>query len=310
MPMNYDEYKELYNSLRTVDDVRELSGRYDGKLLDTLFTQKTSRDVKKNFYRVKQNSGRMLKEWTKGKSIMDLSRKYRFPPILTAMFIFLEDGASKKEFWSYVNDPGLLESEETAAEVREAVENDIVYSPQANIRQKERGLWGENLLHEWLDGQGIGYRTENDLRGTDATKTPDCLLDEPAVYEGHKICWVESKASFGDNTEFRFNSRKQLIPYTRLFGPGLVVYWVGCLDDLECPEGVYVNDISVMGMRLGRFEEREPSADLPSPAPYPTPRFRCARRNLPAGSSAIPEPRGPFRRGQEFHLFSWRSSPR
>ncbi|MBR4503710.1 MAG: C15orf41 family protein [Candidatus Methanomethylophilaceae archaeon] len=252
--MNYDEYKELYNDLRTVEDVRRLSDQYDERMLDSLFTQKTSREVKKNFYRVKQNSKRMLKEWTKGRSIMELSAKYRFPPILTAMFIFLEDGASKKEFWSYVNDPDLLESEETAREVREAVENDIVYSPQANIRQKERGLWGENLLHEWLDGQGIGYRTENDLRGIDATKTPDCLLDEPVIYEGHKICWVESKASFGDNTEFRFNSRKQLVPYTQLFGPGLVVYWVGCLDDLECPEGVYVNDMSVMDIVLEKFE--------------------------------------------------------
>jgi hypothetical protein len=79
-------------------------------------------------------------------------------------------------------------------------------------------------------------------------------LDEPVIYEGHKICWVESKASFGDNTEFRFNSRKQLVPYTQLFGPGLVVYWVGCLDDLECPEGVYVNDMSVMDIVLEKFE--------------------------------------------------------
>ena len=245
--MDYDEYRELYSSLKTAKDVQRLSGKYDDRLLDTLFTQKTSREVKKNFYRVKQNSKRMLNEWSKGKSIVSLSEKYRFPPILVAMFIFLEDGASKKEFWGYINDPGLLEKE-VADEVREAVRNDIVYSPDANIRQKERGLWGEDLRHKWLDGQGIGYRTENDLRGTESTKTPDCLLDHPVMYKGKKICWVESKASFGDNIEFRFNSRK-------LFGPGLVVYWVGCLDDLECPEGVYVSDISVMDVKLEKYEE-------------------------------------------------------
>jgi hypothetical protein len=252
--MDYDEYRELYSSLKTAKDVQRLSGKYDERLLDTLFTQKTSREVKKNFYRVKQNSKRMLNEWTKGKSIVSLAEKYRFPPILVAMFIFLEDGASKKEFWEYVRDPDLLESEETAAEVREAVKADIVYSPEANVRQKERGLWGEGLLHEWLDGQGVTYRTENDLRGTESNKTPDCLLDYPVVYKGSKICWVESKASFGDNVEFRFNSRKQLVPYTQLFGPGLVVYWVGCLDDLECPEGVYVSDISVMDVQLEKYE--------------------------------------------------------
>ena len=256
--MKYEEYKELYNSMRTLDDLKELRGQYDDRLLDTLYTQKISREVKKRFYVVKQNTGRMLKEWRKGKSIMDLSRKYKFPPILTAMFIFQEDGATKKEFWRFIHDPNLLESDETADEVREAIRNDIVYSPDANDRQRERGLWGEDLLHQWLDGQGVGYRTENDLRGIEGfTKTPDCLLDKPVMYRGKKIYWVESKASFGDNTEFRFNSRKQLVPYTQLFGPGLVVYWVGCLDDLDCPEDVYVNDISVMKETLEKINEAE-----------------------------------------------------
>ncbi len=255
--MKYEEYKDLYNSLRTAEDVERLFSEYDPRMLDSLFTQKTTREVKKRFYVVKQNSKKMLNEWRKGTSIMGLSRKYKFPPILTAMFIFLEDGASKKEFWSYIRDPDLLESEETADEVREAVEKDIVYSPAANDRQRERGIWGENLLHQWLDGQGVAYKTENDLRGTEFTKTPDCLLDEPVEYEGHTIYWVESKASFGDNTEFRFNARKQLVPYTKLFGPGLVVYWVGCLDNLECPEDVYVCDISVMDKSIRKYSSEE-----------------------------------------------------
>ncbi len=255
--MKYDEYKDIYNQLRTPEDVERLSSTYDARMLDSLFTQKTTREVKKRFYAVKNSSEKMLKEWRRGTSIMDLSKKYRFPPILTAMFIFLEDGASRKDFWSYVRDPDLLESEVTADEVREAVRNDIVYSPEANDRQKERGIWGEGLLHEWLDGQGVTYRTENDLRGTEFTKTPDCLLDYPVIYEGHEIHWVESKASFGDNTEFRFNSRKQLVPYTKLFGPGLVVYWVGCLDDLECPEDVYVCDISVLQKKVEKIDGAE-----------------------------------------------------
>lgn len=249
--MQYEEYIELYRGLKTGDDIDAYSGRYDDRLLDTLYTQKTCREVKKRFYAVKQNSKHMLKEWMNGTSMMDLARKNKFPPILTAMFIFLEDGASKKEFWEYVNDPSLLENKETEQELREVIEKDRVYSPSSNERQKLRGIWGEDLLHQWLDKQGISYRTENDLRDEEGfTKTPDALLDSPVMYKGQKIYWVESKASFGDNTEFKFNSRKQLIPYTKLFGPGLVVYWVGCLDDLECPPDVFVSDISVMDQTL------------------------------------------------------------
>jgi hypothetical protein len=194
----------------------------------------------------------MLKEWKRGHTLLEISEKWRFPPILTAMFIFMEDGASRKEFWGYVNEPETACNKDLTKELIEIRNADLVYSPEGNEMQRQRGIWGESLLHKWLDDQGIKYRTEEDLRGV-YEKTPDALLDEPMMYNGHEVHWVESKASFGDNTEFRFNSKKQLIPYTKLFGPGLVVYWLGCLDDLEEPEDVYVNDISVMEKKLERM---------------------------------------------------------
>jgi hypothetical protein len=253
--MEFDEYKMLYNSLNRPGDIEKLLKMgYDERLLETLYTQKTSRDVKKRFHFVKQKAPDMLREWKKGKTLMEISDKYRFPPILTAMFIFLEDGASKKQFWEFVKTPETLESKQTADEVREVVKNDFVYSPQANDRQRERGIWGETLLQNWLNEQEIKYRTEEDLRG-EGQKTPDCLLSEPMIYDGNKIYWIESKASFGDNVEFRFNSRKQLCPYTELFGPGLVVYWTGCLDNMECPHDVYISDISVLEKKLRKITD-------------------------------------------------------
>jgi hypothetical protein len=248
--MKYEDYKMIYSSLNGPKDIERMERRgYDRDLLLSMFTQRTTRDVKKRFYVVKQNTGRMLKEWKHGSTLLEISEKWRFPPILTAMFIFMEDGASRKEFWEYINEPDIARSKDLRDEIIEIRNADLVYSPEANERQRQRGIWGESLLHEWLDGQDVTYRTEEDLRG-DFEKTPDALLDGPMMYDGKKICWVESKASFGDNTEFRFNSKKQLIPYTNIFGPGLVVYWLGCLDDLESPDGVYVDDIGVMKKRL------------------------------------------------------------
>lgn len=252
--MEYEEYRALYNRLNVYGDIAKMEEKgYESKLVRTLYTQKTSRDVKKRFHIVKQNSKKMLKEWKNGKTMMELAEKWRFPPVMTAMFLFLEDGASKKEFWGYINDPDKLRSD-VATELREVIEKDPVYSPAGNEEQRQRGIWGESLLQNWLDEQGIGYRTENDIRG-EYEKTPDALLDEPMMFEGKKIYWVESKASFGDNTEFRYNSRRQLEPYTKIFGPGVVVYWVGKLDDLECPPDVYVQDISILEKKLDRIEE-------------------------------------------------------
>ena len=251
--MKYHDYKAIYSALNSHKDIERLEEKgHDKELLATIFTQKTTREVKKRFYVVKQNTRRMLKEWKQGKTLLEISEKWRFPPILTAMFIFMEDGASRKEFWSYIHEPETSFSDDVRDEIIEIRNADLVYSPEGNERQKQRGLWGESLLQKWLDDQGIKYRTENDLRGV-YDKTPDALLDEPMMYNGKKIYWVESKASFGDNTEFKFNSKKQLLPYTNLFGPGLVVYWMGRLDDLEEPENVYVDDISVMEKRLERI---------------------------------------------------------
>lgn len=253
--MDYSEYKQIYNGLKNAADVKTLEEEgYDRRMLETMFTQKTTRDVKKRFYVVKKNAKYMLKDWKKGVTLMELADKNRFPPILTAMMIFQEDGTSKKEFWEFVRTPEKLESDDAADELREVTENDLIYSPYGNQKQKERGEWGEELLQNWLDGQGLSYRTENELRG-EFIKTPDSLLDKPMLYEGKKIYWIESKASFGDNIEFRFNSRKQLIPYTQIFGPGIVVYWVGCLNDLETPEGIYVTDISILEKKLEPIEE-------------------------------------------------------
>lgn len=254
--MEYKEYKQLYDSLEKPSDIERLSEEgYDSRLLETLYTQKTSRDVKRRFHQVKQKTPSMIRDWKKGKTLVEIAEKHNFPPILISMFIFLEDGASKKQFWEFIRNPELLESEETAKEVEDVVKMDFVYSPHANDRQKERGLWGEGLLQGWLDGQGVKYQTEDDLRGGEQQKTPDCLLDEPMLYEGKKVYWIESKASFGDNVEFRFNSKKQLSPYTKIFGPGVVVYWTGCLDDMECPEDVYISDMSILNKKLDRIEE-------------------------------------------------------
>ncbi len=254
--MEYAEYKSIYNRLNNMKDVTKLIDEgYDERLVETIYTQKTSRDVKKRYYIVKNKSKKLLSEWKRGTSMLELAEKWNFSPILMAMIIFVEDGASKKEFWEYINDPDIL-TKEVADELREVIANDIIYSPEGNKRQRERGIWGEELLHKWLDEQGITYRTEADIRN-EYEKTPDALLDKPMSYHGETIYWVESKASFGDNTEFRYNSKKQLIPYTKLFGPGIVVYWTGCLNDLECPEDVFVRDISILDDHLDPLEEEE-----------------------------------------------------
>ncbi len=256
--MKYEEYSRLYNGLNGMEDIRHFEEEgYDRRLLETLYTQKVNRAVKRRFRAVKSGAPKMLRAWENGETMCQIAKRYRFPPMLIAMMIFQEDGCGRKAFWEYVRNPDLLDSPETAAELREAAENDIAYSPEANERSRERGEWGEGLLWGWLNGQDVTYQTEADERSDEnhSGKTPDCLLDEPMMFEGQEIRWIESKASFGDKTEFDFNSKKQLIPYTELFGQGVVVYWTGHLDDLECPSGVIVEDSGILKKKLEKLKK-------------------------------------------------------
>ncbi len=250
--MRYEEYKDIYNKLNSTEDLERMVKRgYDREMLMVLYTQRMTREVKKNFYKVKNNTGRMLKEWRQGHSLMEISDRYRFPPVLTAMFVLQEMGINKKKFWSYVRGEEPIKDCRLEKEIKEIDEKDYVYSTWANDEQRKRGIWGEDLLESWLDEQGLEYRTEEDLRGIYA-KTPDCLFDEPVTVDGKEVMWIESKASFGDGPEFRFNARKQLIPYTEIFGPGMVVYWFGHLDDLELPDDVYIIDKSLTELDVER----------------------------------------------------------
>lgn len=254
--MEYQAYKSIYNSLKSYRDVHRLIGEgYDRRFVSSLYSQKISRDVTKRYHIVSSNSAKMLKSWRKGTSMMELAEKWHFPPVLIARFLFLEDGATKKEFAEYLRNPDLLRKD-VADELRDAIQCDLVYSPQGVEDQHERCQWGEKLLQDWLTDQGIGFRTEKEIRGI-YEKTPDALLEKPMMYGDKKIYWVESKASFGDNTEFMHNCRRQLVRYTELFGPGIVVYWLGKLDDLESPEGVYVEDIGVLEKSLAPSYESE-----------------------------------------------------
>ena len=98
-------------------------------------------------------------------------------------------------------------------------------------------------MKKWLDKQNIEYRTEKEIRG-EFSKTPDCLLSKSIRLNGMDVNWIESKASFGDFIEIKRTMKKQLIPYTELFGSGAVVYWFGFLDEVGSYDGIDILDAS------------------------------------------------------------------
>ncbi|MFP4171154.1 MAG: C15orf41 family protein [Methanomassiliicoccales archaeon] len=251
--MKYEDYKAIYDGLNSPRDIAYMADKMgmDEEFLNVVYTQKTVRTITKSFYKVKKHSRRILKDWERGRSMLELAEDWNFSPILTGLFIFQESDRSKKYFWKCVRDPGSIEDERLKREIEEITAADYVYSPWASEKQYQRGLWGERLLSDWLDEQGHCYKTEEDLRG-EYPKTPDCLFEEPVELNGWSINWIESKASFGDNVEIKKNVKKQLLPYVDLFGEGLVVYWFGYIDDFRAPKGICIADDSLLNWKCNK----------------------------------------------------------
>lgn len=229
-----DEYGDLVHRLHRYQDivgVAEETG-LDEETLLVIYTQKVTRDATRRYYRVKSRSRKYYHQWRSGKPLMKFARENRFPPVLTALIILLEGDVTRKGFWRMVENPDRVPDSRLRREIKEIVRNDPIYSPKGTEVQAERGRRGEERLEEWLQSYGIGYRSEEELRGT-YPKTPDILLDEPMEHDGTKLVWIESKANFGDRTEVGRNFKRQLRPYSELFGPGMVIYWFGVVKSME-----------------------------------------------------------------------------
>lgn len=251
--MKLSEYQELYQKLVTPEDIDFLAEnfRYDKEFLLVVYTQRVVRDTTRKFYRVKAQARRLAWMWQNGMRVTEIARRFEFPPILAALMILEQRKVSRKQFWKMIADLDNVRDKRLQRELREACRADIVYSPEGTARQYARGRWGEAKLHKWLGERGLKYETEKELRAR-YDKTPDILLHKPIEANGGRKYWIESKATFGDAYEIRRHIRKQLNPYSEMFGDGMVVYWFGYVDDQEhdVPEGVDIVD--------GSFFEPEP----------------------------------------------------
>ena len=91
----------------------------------------------------------------------------------------------------------------------------------------------EKLLHNTLTEKDIAYYHEDVLRKQGYDKTPDFKLVVPILANSQVIHWIESKALFGDEESHSSYLENQFWSYTNRFGPGLVIYWFGFINELD-----------------------------------------------------------------------------
>src|SRR2546421_4355290 len=136
LSMKLGEYQDLYRKLGTVQDIDFLAENfgYDKELLLVVYTQRIVRDTTKKFYRVKAQARRLAFMWQNGTSLLEIARRFDFPPILTALMVLEQRRISRKNFWKMLNDISGIKDKRLRRELEERDRAGIVHSPQGTAR--------------------------------------------------------------------------------------------------------------------------------------------------------------------------------
>ncbi|XP_039268315.2 uncharacterized protein LOC120343245 [Styela clava] len=139
----------------------------------------------------------------------------------------------KNKVSSWMNDPFLIPDEKLREQVLHCISFDVCYGPINDAIRHSVGLEFEEKLVRNVKRHNLPFLDENDLRKRGYDKTPDVKLEVPISVNGYPVCWIESKASFGDLQTHSEYLRDQYYSYWNRFGPGIVIYWFGFIDGIS-----------------------------------------------------------------------------
>ncbi|RLI75454.1 hypothetical protein DRP05_14790 [Archaeoglobales archaeon] len=227
MRISIEEYQKVRRNLRDLRDLNKFG--YPRGMLFTILTQKKVDFVKREYPNVIKRLEDLATYWNANKKI---PKWVRLMPVMKVRVLMRSLGFSNSEILKAIRSPENVEDDDLRRLIERAVLTDYIYSPLAVKHQFARGKLGENIIRRWLEDRGIEFKDEREMK-KESKKTPDFYFDDPIEFNGKSIRWIESKALFGDFKTHWIYLKKQYSQYLELFGEGFVVYWFGCLENLD-----------------------------------------------------------------------------
>ena len=220
--MKAEEFFQIRRSLKSLRDIT--SSNYERGTLFSILLQKRIDNVKRRYHTYTSRLPEIAHHWEKYREI---PRWIRLPPVMRIKLLMKSLGMTNREIARSFSDPDLSEMSEM---IWSAIYSDFIYSPIAVRNQFARGRVGEEIIRNHLEKSDIDFKDESQLRP--ARKTPDFYIEDGIEINGRNIKWIESKALFGDIKLHRVYSKKQYNQYLEMYGDGIVVYWMGFIDEL------------------------------------------------------------------------------
>lgn len=222
----------VYKSRDYTADIRPLLAHTGDTPVDTVSNirnQIIKMKIISNYNRQNAIVDRLVEEYATA-SILELARKYDFPPLSLLRNILLNSGEySSKEIYEIFTGkaPDRLSGRD-AQQFKLAAANDVLVDDGKNARVAEEA---EARFVETFRELGIGLRTQAELAAEQIAEhgraiiTPDILFTDEVHINGIRVHWIDYKDYVLTSIPFLFQSAtKQGNKYVAKFGPGAICY--------------------------------------------------------------------------------------
>ena len=241
--------------------VDEIGQFVDGKnmTLDQALSLRSALLQQKTVYshgRLKSKAKALSRLYHEGVSVVDLSKRFDFPPMNIFRVILGEKRWSKSRIKECLREPSKMKKRE-----REEFEKAEAADRVSNVDQSEthsRADLFEEILADWFESRGVRIRRQNEMVSEQRLEhgrpinTPDILFLDHVEINGQPVAWIDAKHFYGADVSFqRKKMSKQMSRYIEEWGSGAVVYRHGFSENLFIPGCLMLDaenlDLSKMG---------------------------------------------------------------
>ena len=184
--------------------------------------------------------------YREGVGIVDLSKKFDFPPMNIFRLILKEMGWSKSRIKETLRAPSKFKERERK-EFQAAESADRV----SNVDQSETHIRAdvfEDILADWFENQGVRLRRQGEMVKEQMkdhgrpVNTPDLLFLDHVEINGEPVAWIDAKHFYGADVNFqRKKIVKQAARYVDTWGQGALVFRHGFCNNIHIPGTVLLD---------------------------------------------------------------------
>lgn len=237
--MRMEEWRRLKLTLRSFADVSAFARQsrvHSFETLSYIHQQLYCRQMAKTFYLIQKHGDAFVTRFKAGHSLLDIADWIDLSPTMVARRVLeLHSRLSRQQVTKALKDLSGIKDERLREEIGLCVESDAYSGPHVDRIRTVIGVEYELRLLDELRNLRVEFESEQELRDRGCHKTPDVLLRVPIGVRGKPICWIDSKAKFGDEFTMTKDYTGSLSSYVGRFGPGMVIYWFGIIEDCPSP---------------------------------------------------------------------------